>query len=143
MDIKNQDGPRVALIAHDNKKADLIDFVQKHLDDLTGFRLVATQATGKAIHDRTTLEVRCVLPGPLGGDLQIGGEIASGRIDALIFLGDPLMAQKYEPDFTTLLRVCDIHKVPVATNLATAKILLHGLSSQGVRSHRDYRFNST
>lgn len=127
MESTNQHGPRLALIAHDNKKADLIDFVQKHSDHLGGFRLVATQATGRVIRDRTALDVRCVLPGPLGGDLQIGSEIASGRIDGLIFLGDPLMAQKYEPDFSTLLRVCDIHKIPVATNLATAEILLHGL----------------
>ncbi len=132
MDGTTQYGPRLALIAHDNKKADLIDFMQKHSEHLADFRLVATQATGRVIRDRTALDVRCVLPGPLGGDLQIGSEIASGRVDALIFLGDPLMAQKYEPDFTALLRVCDIHKIPVATNLATAKILLHGLSKVDV-----------
>ena len=124
---RNQNGLRLALIAHDNKKVDLITFVQKHADRFAGFRLVATQATGKVIRDKLNLEVKCFLPGPLGGDLQIGGELASGRIDALIFLRDPLLAQPHEPDITALLRVCDVHNIPVATNLATAEILLGAL----------------
>jgi methylglyoxal synthase len=127
MRSKNQEGLRLALIAHDNKKVDLIAFVQKHADRFAGFRLLATQATGKVIRDKINLDVKCFLPGPLGGDLQIGGEIASGRIDALIFLRDPLLAQPHEPDITALLRVCDVHNIPVATNLATAEILLGAL----------------
>jgi methylglyoxal synthase len=127
MGSKNQEGLRLALIAHDNKKVDLIAFVQKHADRFVGFRLLATQATGKVIREKINLEVRCFLPGPLGGDLQIGGELASGRIDALIFLRDPLLAQPHEPDISALLRVCDVHDVPVATNVATAEILLEGL----------------
>lgn len=133
MQSKDQEGPRLALIAHDNKKVDLIAFVQKHADRLAGFRLLATQATGKVIRDKTNLEVKCFLPGPLGGDLQIGGEIASGRIDALIFLRDPLTAQPHEPDITALLRVCDVHNIPVATNLATAEILLAGIVKEESR----------
>ena len=128
MRSKNQEGLRLALIAHDHKEVDLIAFVQKHADRFAGFRLLATQATGKVIRDKINLEVKCFLPGPLGGDLQIGGEIASGRIDALIFLRDPLLAQPHEPDITALLRVCDVHNIPVATNLATAEILLQVLS---------------
>ena len=128
MRSKNQEGLRLALIAHDNKKVGLIAFVQKNADRLAGFRLLATQATGKVIRDKINLEVKCFLPGPLGGDLQIGSELASGRIDALIFLRDPLLAQPHEPDITALLRVCDVHNIPVATNLATAEILLQVLS---------------
>lgn len=127
---KNQEGLRLALIAHDNKKVDLIAFVQKHADRFGNFRLVATQATGKVIRDKINLEVKCFLPGPLGGDLQVGGELASGRIDALIFLRDPLLAQPHEPDITALLRVCDVHDIPVATNLATAQILLEALCNR-------------
>jgi len=87
MRSKNQEGLRLALIAHDNKKVDLIAFVHKNADQFANFRLLATQATGKVIRDKLNLEVKCFLPGPLGGDLQIGGELASGRIDALIFSG--------------------------------------------------------
>jgi methylglyoxal synthase len=79
------------------------------------------------IRDKIDLDVKCFLPGPLGGDLQIAGELASGRIDALIFLRDPLLAQPHEPAITALLRVCDVHNIPVATNLATAEILLGAL----------------
>jgi methylglyoxal synthase len=142
MPSKNHGVFRLALIANDNKKADLIAFVQKNANRLAEFRLLATQATGK-------VEAKCFLPGPLGGDLQIGGEpfdrtsassveslravsnvepLASGRIDALIFLHDPLLAQPHEPDIAALLRVCDVHNIPVATNLAAAEILLRVLS---------------
>ena len=131
MRSKNQEGLRLALIAHDNKKVDLIAFVQKNADQFANFRLLATQATGKVIRDKLNLEVKCFLPGPLGGDLQIGGELASGRIDGLIFLRDPLLAQPHEPDITALLRACDVHNIPVATNLATAEILLQGLCNKG------------
>lgn len=120
---------RVALIAHDAKKADLIAFVQKHTEVLGRCRLLATEATGQMLKEHAGLEVTCFLPGPLGGDVQIGAEIIAGRIDALIFLRDPLTAQPHEPDITALLRVCDVHNVPVATNLASARILLMALGS--------------
>jgi len=119
---------RVAVIAHDAKKADLIALFQKHTKVLGRCTLLATEATGRMLKEHAGLEVRCFLPGPLGGDVQIGAEIISGRIDALIFLRDPLTAQPHEPDITALLRICDVHKAPVPSNVASARILLqtHG-----------------
>jgi methylglyoxal synthase len=76
------------------------------------------------LYDVLGLEVRCMLSGPQGGDLQIGGLIAEGKIDAVVFLRDVLTAQPHEPDITALLRICDVHNVPVATNLATAALVL-------------------
>ena len=116
----------LALIAHDKKKRDLIEFVQRHLDKLQGLELVATGTTGRMIMEATGLEVTTVLSGPLGGDQQIGGMVARGDIQAVIFLRDPLTAQPHEPDITALLRVCDVHNTPLATNEATAELVLAG-----------------
>jgi methylglyoxal synthase len=118
----------LALIAHDKKKRDLIEFVQRHLDKLQGLELVATGTTGRMIMEATGLEVTTVLSGPLGGDQQIGGMVARGDIQAVIFLRDPLTAQPHEPDITALLRVCDVHNTPLATNEATAELVLAGLA---------------
>ena len=118
----------LALIAHDKKKRDLIEFVQRHLDKLQGLELVATGTTGRMIMEATGLEVTTVLTGPLGGDQQIGGMVARGDIQAVIFLRDPLTAQPHEPDITALLRVCDVHNTPLATNEATAELVLAGLA---------------
>ncbi|MDI9486276.1 MAG: methylglyoxal synthase [Bacillota bacterium] len=118
----------LALIAHDKKKRDLIEFVQRHLDKLQGMELVATGTTGRMIMEATGLEVTTVLSGPLGGDQQIGGMVARGDIQAVIFLRDPLTAQPHEPDITALLRVCDVHNTPLATNEATAELVLAGLA---------------
>ncbi|NLL43939.1 MAG: methylglyoxal synthase [Firmicutes bacterium] len=117
----------LALIAHDKKKQDLIEFVQRHLDKLQGMELVATGTTGKMIMQSTGLDVTTVLSGPLGGDQQIGGMVARGDIQAVIFLRDPLTAQPHEPDITALLRVCDVHNTPLATNEASAELVLTGL----------------
>ncbi len=118
---------RLALIAHDKKKDDMINFVKTHKDILLGFRLIATGTTGKLIQEQVGLEVERMLSGPFGGDQQIGARVAAGEVDGVIFLRDPLTAQPHEPDITALLRVCDVHNVPLATNLATAEIILHGL----------------
>jgi methylglyoxal synthase len=118
----------LALIAHDKKKRDLIEFVQRHLDKLQGMELVATGTTGRMIMEATGLEVTTVLSWPLGGDQQIGGMVARGDIQAVIFLRDPLTAQPHEPDITALLRVCDVHNTPLATNEATAELVLAGLA---------------
>lgn len=93
------------------------------------FRLVATGTTGKLIAEETGLTVERFLSGPFGGDQQIGAKVAQGEVDAVIFLRDPLTAQPHEPDVTALLRVCDVHKVPLATNIATAEVIVHGLSA--------------
>ena len=117
----------LALIAHDKKKQDLIEFVQRHLDKLQGMELVATGTTGKMIMQSTGLDVTTVLSGPLGGDQQIGGMVARGDIQAVIFLRDPLTAQPHVPDITALLRVSDVQNTPLATNEASAELVLTGL----------------
>lgn len=117
-------GPRLALVAHDSKKAEMVNLIHKHADTLKNFQLTATAATGRLIQEMIGLHVASMLPGPQGGDIQIGAEIASGNIDAVIFLRDPLTAQPHEPDITALLRICDVHNVPVATNTASAELFL-------------------
>ena len=114
----------IALIAHDKKKADLVAFVREHLPLLRGQRLVATGSTGSLLREQLGLDVECVAHGPEGGDLIIGGRLAEGRVRAVIFFRDPLTAQPHEPDVSALLRVCDVHNVPLATNRATAEAVL-------------------
>ncbi|ACL69247.1 dephospho-CoA kinase [Halothermothrix orenii] len=118
---------RIALIAHDEKKDDIIEFARKHYDLLKKCKLIATGTTGKMIIDKVGLEVERMLSGPLGGDQMIGSRVAQEKLDGVIFLRDPLTAQPHEPDITALLRVCDVHNVPLATNLATADLILHKL----------------
>ncbi|AKX94050.1 methylglyoxal synthase [Moorella thermoacetica] len=115
---------RIALIAHDRKKDDLVNFVDEHKELFAGHRLVATGTTGKRIMERTGLKVHRLMSGPLGGDQQMGSLVARGRLDLVIFLRDPLTPQPHEPDINALLRICDVHNVPAATNLATAAIFL-------------------
>jgi len=118
---------RIALIAHDEKKDDLVRFATLHKDKLARFELVATRTTGGHIADAVGLKVERMLSGPLGGDLQIGAQIAEGKITAVIFLRDPLTAHPHEPDISALLKVCDTHNIPLATNLATAEMILKEL----------------
>lgn len=120
----------VALIAHDRKKQKMLSFVQKHIEILAGYNLIATATTGRIINENTSLKVHAYLSGPLGGDLQIGARIATQDVDAVIFLRDPLTAQPHEPDITALLRVCDVHNVPVATNENGAHLLLKALRAE-------------
>ena len=115
---------RVGLIAHDKKKDELIEFVRQHKDILEKCELIATGTTGQMINWSTGLKVERCLSGPLGGDQQIGAMVAEGKIDMIIFLRDPLTAQPHEPDITALLRVCDVHNLPVATNLKTAQMFI-------------------
>ena len=114
----------LALIAHDAKKPALVEFATRHRDVLERFSLVATGSTGRLIADKTGLSIECVAHGPDGGDLIIGGRVALGQIQAVIFFRDPLTAQPHEPDVTALLRVCDVHQVPLATNPATAEAIV-------------------
>ncbi|MDF2633548.1 MAG: Methylglyoxal synthase [Pelosinus sp.] len=114
----------VALIAHDRKKETMLAFVVKHQQILAKHNLVATATTGRLIKESVGLNVTTYLSGPLGGDQQIGARIACEEIDMVIFLRDPLTAQPHEPDITALLRLCDVHNVPVATNEASAHLLV-------------------
>jgi len=114
----------LALIAHDKKKADLIAFAKDHRELLSRFPIIATGTTGKMLEQKAGLEVERVQSGPLGGDLQIGARIAEDRIVAVIFFRDPLTAQPHEPDVSALMRICDVHDVPLATNLAAAEAVV-------------------
>ncbi len=120
----------IALIAHDKKKSDLADFVRQYVDFFRQQTLVATGNTGKLLHDELGLEVERVVHGPEGGDLIIGGRVALGEVEAVIFFRDPLTAQPHEPDVSALLRVCDVHDVPLATNPATAEAVVARLQGR-------------
>ena len=121
----------VALIAHDRKKEALAEFVIAHRDTLERFELIATGTTGRILSERTGLSIKCMLSGPMGGDQQIGGRAAQGEVRAVIFFRDPLTAQPHEPDVAALLRICDVHSVPLATNPASAEALMLWLELQG------------
>ncbi|MCU4800739.1 methylglyoxal synthase [Halobacteria archaeon HArc-gm2] len=119
---------RVALIAHDEKKPDIIDLALEYEDLLATFDLVGTGTTGKRITEETDLDVERKQSGPLGGDTQIGAEVADDTLDGIVFLRDPLTAQPHEPDISALLRICDVHDVPLATTRTGAEYLLDGLA---------------
>lgn len=118
---------KVALIAHDKKKDEMVTFVLAHLEFFKHCQICTTGTTGKRIEEATGLDVERLLSGPIGGDQQIGALAATGQLDLVIFLRDPLTAQPHEPDILALLRICDVHAVPVATNRETARILLRTL----------------
>ena len=118
----------VALIAHDKQKTLILEFARAHREVLALFPLVATATTGKLLTRELGLEIECMLSGPMGGDQQIGARIAEERIAAVFFLRDPLTAQPHEPDVSALLRVCDVHNVPLATNLGSAEALIRALN---------------
>jgi methylglyoxal synthase len=117
----------IALIAHDNMKKELIDWVYEHREILGKHSLCGTGTTAKLVAEKTGLPVKLYKSGPLGGDQQIGSKVAQGEMDMVIFLRDPLTAQPHEPDISALLRICDVHCVPLATNLGSAEIFAKAL----------------
>jgi len=120
---------RIALIAHDKKKDDMISFVKRYKNIFEKHELFATGTTGRLISEIVGLKIHRFLSGPLGGDQQIGSRVAEGKIDIVIFLRDPLTAQPHEPDVTALLRICDVHCVPLATNIGSAEVFVKALSA--------------
>jgi methylglyoxal synthase len=118
----------IALIAHDGKKAEMVAVAAEFSDFLRRCHLMATGTTGGRLRDEVGLSVECLLSGPMGGDLQIGSRLAQGEVDAVIFLRDPMTPQPHEPDINALVRACDVHDVPCATNPASARALLRDLS---------------
>ncbi|MEC4718051.1 methylglyoxal synthase [Noviherbaspirillum sp. CPCC 100848] len=128
---------RIALIAHDQKKDDMVELASEHADLLRQCILVATGTTGKRLHDEVGLNVERKQSGPYGGDLQIGAELVEGKIDAVIFLRDPMTPQPHEPDINALVRACDVHNIPCATNVSSAKILLAQLVPHHHHNHHN------
>lgn len=118
---------KIALIAHDRKKDNLLQFAIAYQNILLEHTLYATGTTGQRVIEATGLEVTRFRSGPLGGDQQIGAMIANNDMDMVIFFRDPLTAQPHEPDVSALIRLCDVYQVPLATNMGTAEILLKGL----------------
>ncbi|WP_374438731.1 methylglyoxal synthase [Inhella sp.] len=118
---------RIALVAHDRKKDAIVALAREHLAFLQTCQLMATGTTGGRLKNELGLEVECLLSGPLGGDLQIGARLAVGGLDALIFLRDPMTPQPHEPDINALVRACDVHDVPCATNVSSGRMVLLAL----------------
>ncbi len=117
----------IALIAHDKKKELMVDFCIAYKGILSKHNLCATGTTGSLIIEATGMDVSLFLSGPQGGDQQIGARIAYNEIDLVLFFRDPLTAQPHEPDVSALFRLCDVHNIPLATNSATAEVMIRGL----------------
>lgn len=115
---------KIALIAHDGKKADMVAFATYNRERLGAFDLVATSTTGSLLSDKVGLPCERVLSGPQGGDAQIAAMVAEDTVRAVIFLVDPLTSHPHDPDIQTVLRVCNVHNVPIATNVASADLFL-------------------
>jgi methylglyoxal synthase len=120
---------KIALIAHDKKKNEMIELAKQYKDVLAEHELYATGTTGTLIMGETGLSIHRMKSGPLGGDQQIGAMLAEGNLDLILFLRDPLTAQPHEPDVSALLRLCDVQKIPLATNVSSAIIMLESLKN--------------
>ena len=117
----------IAIIAHDAKKELMTQFCIAYCGILSRHKLFATGTTGKLVREATGLDINCFLSGIRGGDQQIGALIACNEIDMLLMFNDPLNPKDHEPNVNNLLRLCDVHNVPAATNIATAEALIHSL----------------
>lgn len=118
---------KIALIAHDEKKDDMVRFTEAYQYSLKKHDLFATGTTGLRITENTGLPIHRFQSGPLGGDQQIGALVAENKMDMIIFFRDPLTAQPHEPDISALMRLCDVYSIPLATNMGSAEILIHAL----------------
>ena len=125
----------IALIAHDNKKKELIEWCRKNKEILEHHFLCGTGTTAKMVSEQTGLPVRGFNSGPLGGDQQIGARIVEGRIDVVIFFSDPLTAQPHDPDVKALLRIAQVYDIPIANNRATADFILASPFMSGTYTH--------
>ena len=131
MKTKSDKKFEVAIIAHDGKKAEMVEFLNRNKNILISesIKLIATGTTGGKI-ENSGLKVRKMLSGPLGGDAQIAARVAEGKTKMVLFFKDPTSSHAHEPDISMLIRSCDVHNVPLATNEATAQLLLLGLDDQ-------------
>ena len=123
---------RIALIAHDKKKDDMINLTIKYKDTLKEHELFATGTTGTLVMGETGLAIKRMKSGPLGGDQQIGSMVAEGKLDLIVFLRDPLTSQPHEPDVSALLRLCDVQSIPLATNVKSAEIMLEAVRNNHI-----------
>lgn len=120
---------KIGLIAHDGKKPEMVSFVNAHKDLLLNAKIYATSTTGKLIA-KEGIDVECLLSGPLGGDAQIAALVATKQLDCIVFFRDPMGKHPHEPDVQMLMRLCDVHNVPLATNPKGAFLILKGLKSE-------------
>jgi len=123
----------IALIAHDGKKADILQFTNDNRKVLSKCKLIATRTTGKLLKEKLGLKVKCYMSGPMGGDAEIAALVANKKVHAVIFITDPLDAHPHDPDIHGLLRVCNVHNIPLATNIATAQFIV---SNKGLFSNK-------
>lgn len=119
-----QEKKTLALIAHDGKKADMVAFAIQHKNVLERYHLIATSTTGTVLADKCGLQVTRMLSGPVGGDAQIAAQVAEGKVEAVFFFTDPLGKHPHDPDIQSLMRICNAHNVPLATNSATAMYII-------------------
>lgn len=129
--MKTKKRRTIALIAHDNKKAEIVNWSLKNKTTLEKYDLCGTGTTAKLIAEATDLSVKRYLSGPMGGDQQIGAKVAEGKIDMVIFFWDPLEAQPHDPDVKALLRIANVYDIPIATNRATADYIIHSSYIEG------------
>lgn len=132
---------KIALIAHDNKKEELIQWCNENQDILKRHFLCGTGTTARLISERTQLPVKGYNSGPLGGDQQIGAKIVEGKVDFLIFFSDPLTAQPHDPDVKALLRIAQVYDIPIANNKATADFMIHSSLMEQTYDHEVMNFN--
>lgn len=130
----------IALIAHDSKKELMVQFCIAYCGILSHHEIRATGTTGKLVAEATGLHIQRFMSGSQGGDQQLASSISCNEIDLLIFFRDPLNAKSHEPNDINLLRICDVHNIPVATNIATAEALIHALE-RGDLDWREYMRN--
>jgi len=114
----------IALIAHDGKKTDILAFALEYKETLSRYKILATNTTGTMLLEKAALDVERMLSGPIGGDAQIAAAVAEKRVSAVFFFIDPLGKHPHDPDIQTLLRICNVHDVPIATNTATARHII-------------------